>query len=129
MADEESKIIIDSDWKEEAQQEKDRLAEEVGPDDRGAMPEASFMEVVQMLAMQAVIGLGGMQTPDGRTIPPDINVAKHHIDLLEILQTKTEGNLDETESAAVTAMLHDLRLSFVNVASGQPGMEEAPEEG
>ncbi len=118
MADEEPKIIVDSDWKQEAQQEKERLSEETldaGPG--GPMPEPTFLEIVNLLAMQAVIGLGGMRMPDGREMPADINVAKHNIDLLEILKEKTAGQLDDTDQKVLDATLHELRLGFVQSAT------------
>ena len=127
MADEEPRIIVDSDWKQEAQQEKERLNEEtadVGPS--GPLPDASFLEIVNLLAMQAVIGLGGMQMPDGREMPADINVAKHNIDLLEILKEKTAGQLDDTEQKVLDATLHELRLGFVQATS--PGATESENE-
>ena len=127
MADEEPKIIVDSDWKQEAQQEKERLSEETADAGQGGpMPEPSFLEIVNLLAMQAVIGLGGMRTPDGREMPADINVAKHNIDLIEILKEKTAGQLDDTEQKVLDATLHELHLGFVQATS--PGATESENE-
>jgi hypothetical protein len=116
MSEDDPKIIIDSDWKKEAQQEKQRLAEQEAP--AQALPEAHFLELVNMVSMQAVISLGGYKTPDGKIIPPDVQAAKHYIDLLEILFKKTEKNLDDKESTVLSATLHELRLLYIQVASG-----------
>ncbi len=127
MADEEPKIIVDSDWKQEAQQEKERLSEEtIDAGVGGPMPEPTFLEIVNLLAMQAVIGLGGMRMPDGREMPADINVAKHNIDLLEILRAKTLGQLDDTELKVLDATLHELHLGFVQSTS--PPTTESQDE-
>ncbi len=121
MTDEESKIFIDSDWKAEAQREKDRLVEEEQTTPAGAeggeTPQPIFLEVVNMLAMQAAISVGGMKTPDGRYIPPDRGAAQHYIGLLEVLEQKTAGNLDDNEKGILSATLHELRLAFVNSAN------------
>ena len=124
MPDEEPKIIVDSDWKQEAREEKERLEREtasVGQEQ--PLADASFLEIVNMIAMQAIIGLGGMNMGDGRQVPPDLRVAKHHIDLLEILQAKTTDKLDDTEQQVLDATLHELRMGFVQAStttSGEP---------
>jgi len=117
--DDQSKIIVDSDWKSEAQREKeqlDRETREMPP--LGQVPEPSMLEILQMIVMQASIGLGGFQDPQtGQRIPPNLPLAKHYIDLLELMQTKTKNNLDQEEESIMTSALHELRLAFVQVAS------------
>ena len=54
MSDETPRIHVDSDWKEEAQREKERLAEESSKaQERGPLPDPSFAEVINMIVMQA----------------------------------------------------------------------------
>ena len=43
-------------------------------------------------------GLGGFQGPGGERIPPNPDAAKHHIDLLDVLEQKTKGNLTDEEA-------------------------------
>ncbi len=112
MADEQPKIIVDSDWKQEAQREKERLSEEVVPE-RGALPEASFLEIVNMLATQAAISLGGIRTPDGRELPANPELAAFYIDLLDILLQKSTAGLEATERSVLESTLHELRLIYV----------------
>jgi len=133
MADEQGsgRIHIDSDWKTEAAREKQRLAEQEKLDQaqstKTAAPEASFVELVNMLAMQAAIALGGYQGPGGERIAPNQMAARHQIDLLEVLSKKTEGNLSDDEQHMLDAVLHELRMHYVTLASGKtPG---APAEG
>jgi hypothetical protein len=118
------KIHVDDDWKAQAQQEKERLSEEtkdVG--ERQQLPEPAFTEIINLLMMQTVIGLGGMTMPDGRKIPQDLEVAKHHIDLLEILERKTAGNLDDDEQRLLSTALYELRMRFVQ-ATGAPAPKQ-----
>ncbi|NLX12675.1 MAG: DUF1844 domain-containing protein [Phycisphaerales bacterium] len=116
--DESPKIIVDSDWKEQAQREKeqaDQAAQETPDQDRLAEP--SFVEIIQMILLQASIGLGGYQDPQtGHQLPPNMMVAKHYIDLLALLGEKTAGNLDETEKRILEGALHELRMAFVQVS-------------
>lgn len=113
------KIIIDDDWKNEAAKEKEKLAEETagaGPEE--ALPSASFPELLNMLVMQIIVALGGMQTPDGRMVPPNLDLAKHHIDLLGVLEEKTKGNLTEEEEKLLSGTLYELRMRFVEITGG-----------
>jgi len=116
-------LHIDSDWKTEAAQEKERLAnqERTSRPAAGAEPAANFVELVNLMAMQAAIGLGGYQGPGGERIPPNPNVAKHHIDLLEVLEKKTAGNLSEEEKRILDGVLYELRLQYVQAVSAPRG--------
>jgi len=116
-------LHIDSDWKAEAAQEKERLAnqERTPRPAAGAEPAANFIELVNLMAMQAAIGLGGYQGPGGERIPPNPNLAKHHIDLLEVLDKKTAGNLSEEEKRILDGVLYELRLQYVQTVSAPRG--------
>jgi hypothetical protein len=124
---EKSRIIVDSDWKSEAQREKEEMDRETREMPQiGQIPDPSILELLQMVVMQATIGLGGFQDPQtGQRIPPNLALAKHYIDLVELMQKKTQGNLDEEENSLMTATLHELRQAFVQVAGalgqGEPG--------
>lgn len=114
----EPRLQIDSDWKEEARREKERLAEQeakAAGGRGGPLPEASFLELLNMLAMQAVVAMGGYQLPTGEVVPPDLGMAKHQIDLLEVLEKKTAGNLADDEKKALSAVLYELRMQFVEL--------------
>ncbi|HNO79183.1 MAG TPA: DUF1844 domain-containing protein [Phycisphaerae bacterium] len=125
----EPKIIIDSDWKEEAQQEKERLAEMENEAPQGAMPDqVSFIHLINLLAMQAIVGMGGMQDPStGQPLPADPMMARFHIDLLGLLEEKTKGNLDTDEKSLLSQTLHELRMMFVQITSA-PSPQAPPTE-
>jgi hypothetical protein len=44
-----------------------------------------------------------------------LDQAKHSIDLLAVLQKKTEGNRTPQESDELEAALHELRMAYVTV--------------
>ncbi len=120
MSDDAPKIHIDDDWKSEAAAEKERLAEQVESKEAGPIPEPTFIEIVQTLAMQAMVGLGGMQGPSGQPIPANLDLAKHFIDMLDVLEKKTKGNLEQNEQEILDTTLHQLRLAYVEVVRGAP---------
>lgn len=86
----------------------------------GPLPPANFAGLLIGLATSAFIHLG--ESPDGEETsadPPDLAAAKHSIDILAVLQTKTKGNLTDEEDALLTTLLYDLRLKFVQASSGK----------
>lgn len=111
------KIIVDEDWKEQVQSEKEKLKhEQPAPDQvERSIPEASFPMLVTTLATQATVALGQMAAPDAKEVPVDLDLAKHLIDTLAILEEKTKGNLTSDESAMLTNVVHQLRMLFVAV--------------
>jgi len=120
MADPDKKLQIDDDWKSEAAAEKERLAQATEADQHSAAPtQVNFAAIVQWLAMQTMVGLGGMKGPDGQDIPPNLEIAKHYIDMLEVLDTKTAGNLDDDEKRLLDTSLHQLRMAYVEVIRSQ----------
>jgi len=122
------RIHVDSDWKREAQAEKERLAHEIedaqasagapgGRRDDGALPPPTFATLVQMLATQTAIFLSDQVDPRSGRPLRHLGLAKHHIDLLRMLEEKTRGHLEDEEKRLLEALLHDLLMAYVEAAS------------
>jgi hypothetical protein len=77
------------------------------------LPAPSFLSLVNMLGVEAAMHLGLIQTPGEEPLPVDTEAARHLLDMLGILQTKTRGNLTEEEDRLFENMLADLRMQFV----------------
>jgi hypothetical protein len=73
-----------------------------------------FSTHVLSLASTALISLGKMPTPDGQPIALDLETARHLIDVLAMLETKTRGNLDEAEQKLLASLIYDLRVAYVD---------------
>ena len=121
----EKKIIVDEDWKQEAQKEKEILAaqEEAEKKDkpqeekpRGPMPEGNLAALISMLATQALFALGLLQIKGQEERKPDLELAKYNIDMLQVLDEKTKGNLTKEEEAVLANTLDELRMGYVKVA-------------
>jgi hypothetical protein len=86
------------------------------PVDHIELPEPSFLEIVQYLALQAMQFMGDVPIgADGeRRVLPD--QAKHFIDLLEILHHRTEGNLSDAEAQILEQILADLQVRFLQLS-------------
>jgi len=121
----EPRLVVDSDWKKQAQAEKEKLAAKeremeaksggkgpVGPEEQ----EASFRSLVGTLASQALLYMGGLPDPEtGRAIVA-IDLAQHYVDLLGVLEDKTKNNLTEEEATELREVLAELRARFVYVS-------------
>lgn len=125
------KIQIDSDWKAQAQAEKQKLAEQAkakpaasgasaagaagaGP---GQLPPANFEGLVVSLARQAIYALGGIADPQTGQRMVILDLARHSIDLLGVLEEKTKNNLTEEESTLIAQTLYELRNRYVQISA------------
>ena len=77
---------------------------------------ASFTVLCAGIAAQVQVGLGLLAHPVTGKTGVDLPTAKHGIDLLEMLEAKSKGNLDAGEASFLTGALHHLRMAFVEVA-------------
>jgi hypothetical protein len=121
----EKKIIIDEDWKQQAQREKEKLAEQEkaekekmpqGKGRRGPLPEGDFAALVSMLVTQALFALGLIQVEGQKDKEPDLELAKYNIDMLETIEKKTKGNLTEEEKNMLENTLSQIRMAYVKLA-------------
>ncbi len=82
----------------------------------GALPPASFEQLVQQFYLTAMIQMGA-GTREGQQPQIDILGARNTIDLLGVLAEKTRGNLTEAEDRALQAVLFDARMAFLELTS------------
>jgi len=127
--DDKPKIIVDEDWKAQAQAEKEELArkqaeKQDSEESSQEIPPASFSMLVSSLATQAMVALGRVPI-EGKLIK-QIELAKHHIDLLSVIEEKTKGNLTTEEESMLTNVLHELRMDYV--AGGYHPPPEEPKK-
>jgi hypothetical protein len=72
----------------------------------------SFFDLVAMLAEPATLYLGDAVLPDGRSAE-NLEMARLHIDLLDVLRQKTAAHLSSQESAFLEDVLYRLRVRYV----------------
>jgi uncharacterized protein DUF1844 len=74
----------------------------------------SFLSLIMSLASNAAASLGMMPHPVTGDTGVDLKTAKHWIDILGMLEQKTQGNLDEQEAQMLENLLADLRMQYVS---------------
>jgi len=80
---------------------------------------SSFETLVSYLSTTTMFQLGLLAGPGGERIPPDMHNAQRTIDLLQVLQEKTQGNLTLNESRLLDDVLYELRMTFVELQKRQ----------
>ncbi len=130
MADEQDgpKIHIDSDWKAQAQAEKEKLAETASESDPdaaaagpGQLPPANFETLVSSFVTQALFAMGAIPDPRTGQRVAHLDLARHNIDMLSVLEEKTKGNLTDEESNLLASTLYELRTRYVQISSSARG--------
>ncbi len=72
-----------------------------------------FSSFVISLSSSVLISLGEIPDPETQTTAMDICFAKQTIQILEMLQEKTRGNLTDGERDLIDSILFDLRFKYV----------------
>ena len=118
---EQPKIIVDQDWKAQAQAEKEKLGKDAeskaaqGPAGRD-IPPADFAGLVNAMVTNILFSLGGFEDPQSGKRYVDLALAKHYIDLLNVLEDKTKNNLSDDEKKLLDNALYQTRMQYVQIA-------------
>lgn len=89
-----------------------------GPD-RHSLAPMDFSTFVMSLGSSAMVHLGQIPSPEGEAEgtsegPIDLSAAKQIVDILGMLEEKTRGNLDDSETKLLQSILYDLRVAYVD---------------
>jgi hypothetical protein len=98
--------------KEEKEEEK---KEETTKEDthRAPLPEVNFNSLIFSLSSSALLNFGEIADPQTGEKKKDLDLAKHSIDVIAMLQEKTKGNLTDEEQKFLDSILTDLRWRYV----------------
>ncbi len=99
---------------EAAPEDEEEFSEE---DLADARDPASFVSFIMSIASNAASALGMMEHPVTHQREVDIELGKHWIDVLGMLQKKTEGNLTPQERRMLEGLLADLRMQYVSLVN------------
>jgi hypothetical protein len=75
----------------------------------------TFSTFVLGLSTQALLHLGEIANPVTRAVERDLAAAKQVIDILGIIQKKTQNNLEPGEQSLLESVLYDLRMRYVEL--------------
>lgn len=88
---------------------KDHKTEEA----QGFLPPVEFSTIVLPLYIQASIKLGLIEDPQTGKTGEDLDFAKRLIDVLDLLNDRTKGNLEKEEEILLGSCLQQLKMSYL----------------
>ena len=97
------------------------VPEENEPESQRELPPADFGFLIYSLRIQAELNMGLLPLGTDEQGAPDFDLARHHIDLLAMLQQKTRGNLTIEEQRALDNSVTELRFRFVQAREKAAG--------
>lgn len=78
---------------------------------------ASFVAFIMSIASNAASALGMMEHPVTHQREVDVELGKHWIDVLGMLQKRTAGNVSPPEKKMLEGLLADLRMQYVSLVN------------
>ena len=81
-----------------------------------------FFSLISMLQRSAMMHIGMMPDEEGM-IHFNLAEAKAAIDLLDTLQTRTKGNLEDVEETILKGLISELKMHFVRAPERQKDIE------
>ncbi len=87
------------------------------PGEEDDMP-MNFQTLIFSFSTTALLQLGVAPHPASGKQEQDLPGAKQTIDILEILQQKTRGNLTPAEAQLLEECLYDLKMTYVKLVQG-----------
>jgi len=120
-----AKKTVDEDWKAEARREQEKLEKKLEEKraERPELPAPDFVHFVSGIAAQTLMQMGEIENPFAGEKRVDLQSARYSIEVIAMIEEKTKGNLTPDEERYLKAALHDLRMRYVEAASGK---SEAP---
>ena len=77
------------------------------------LPEVNFPTFIMSLNASALVHLGVIEDPATGQAEKNLPMAKQTIDIINMLEQKTRGNLTKDEAEILKNILYDLRIAYV----------------
>jgi hypothetical protein len=100
--------VNDSEEKKESQEKP-----QATPDYAGDYPPVNFTNFVLSLSTSALFHFGDFPDTEGGQTQKNLPAAKQTIDILDMLNEKTKGNLDKNENNLIQGVLYELKMRYV----------------
>ncbi|MCF8053764.1 MAG: DUF1844 domain-containing protein [Deltaproteobacteria bacterium] len=80
-----------------------------------ALEEVNFSSFIISLSTTAMLHFGLFPDPETKQATQNLPAAKQVIDIIALLQKKTEGNLTTEEASLIKDALYNLRMSYIQL--------------
>ncbi|HOG81307.1 MAG TPA: DUF1844 domain-containing protein [Smithellaceae bacterium] len=102
--------------KEEPAPAQEKSADEAtgsGAEAREDYPSVNFTNFVISLSTSALFHFGDFPETEGGKAEKNLPAVKQTIDILDMLNEKTKGNLDQNEDNLIKGVLYELKMRYV----------------
>ncbi len=82
-------------------------------DKKESLPKIDFSSFILSLYSSGLVQLGQVEDPSSGKKSVNLDLAKHTINLIAMLEEKTRGNLTEDEKNLINTLLSEIRVAFV----------------
>lgn len=79
------------------------------------MPTVSFTSFILSLNTTALFHLGELPHPETGHKVLDLELARHSIDTLAMLEQKTKNNLSSEEQELINRVVYELKMRFIRI--------------
>lgn len=83
------------------------------PESEAAEPPIDFGGFILSLGTSAYVSLGKVEHPELGGSAKDLPAAKNVIEILEMLEKKTKGNLEPEEKRLLGGLIYELKMAFI----------------
>lgn len=87
-----------------------------------------FVHLVSTFTQSAWISMGKIKNPVSEELERNLEQASFYIDLLDMMQTKMEGNLSEWETQFLAHSVSELKLNFIEEKNKKEDSAETSDE-
>lgn len=115
-------VIKDKRFSEESESKEEPVVQS-GPDvkekveksaaDSLDYPPVNFTNFIISLSTSALFHFGDFPEEEGGKAEKNLPAAKQTIDILDMLNEKTKGNLDQNEASLIQGVLYELKMRYV----------------
>ena len=105
----------EEDVKKEESAPESTPEEDVSVEDKAGeeqLPTPDFSSFIFSISTTVLMDLGEIEHPIDKEKKVNIKMAKHSIDVLDMIKDKTKGNLSEQEGALIENIVTDLKLRY-----------------
>lgn len=97
-------------------------------DEKLDLKQVLFIGLVKSFVTSAWIQLGKQKNPLTDKVEINLKEAQFTIDMLEMIEAKTQGNLTEDEQRILTNAITELKMNFVDLKLKQGETPQAPDQ-
>ena len=102
--------------KSETQKAEDAYKAKKKEQKESPLPKVDLSTFVLSLSSSVMVHLGEVPEPESGNITQNLDMARHTIDILSMLENKTRGNLTQDEERLLRDILFELRMKYVQKA-------------